>query len=305
MGFLTSLFGGGEDGISWWGAGFALIIVLVLIIAGLWALKLLFKASGSVARGRQRRLAVIDTLNVDAKRSLLLIRRDNVEHLLVIGGAQDVVVETGIATEVEAPIRTAPRKTPARREPAAHTESEAPERSRTAAASRLGLTGLLRRYNDPQTDNEPEVDTPEVSPLERLKNLGNPGGDRSGPALRHTGLLRPASNDDSDNDEQTNVEEPHIPAPSATDSVMNGQDHSDAGADASAEQEAAADDAETQSTATNSDGADEFAARSDDVTVASDEFAPEVTIDGDKREPQRDSDLDEDATEPPAPRTQH
>lgn len=305
MEILWSVFSGGEGGISWWGAGFALIIVLVLIIAGLWLLKLLFKASGSVTRGRQRRLAVIDTLNMDAKRNLVLIRRDDVEHLLVIGGAQDVVVETGISNAEAAPIRSASPKPSARQQAptavAVDTLDE-PERQRTAAASRLGLTGLLRRYNDPKPDQEPEVDIPEVSPLERLKNLGQPQTERTGPALRDTGLLRPASNDDEDDQfDQTTVEEPQIPIPSVDDSAMNGLDQTDAGAKASTEQEAAADNAE-------SDDADEFAAQTADITVESDEFAPEVSID-DKdskpKEPGFESDLDEDATEPPNPRTQH
>jgi hypothetical protein len=39
---------------------------------------------------------VIDTATVDGRRKLLIIRRDNVEHLLMIGGPTDVVVETNI-----------------------------------------------------------------------------------------------------------------------------------------------------------------------------------------------------------------
>ena len=33
---------------------------------------------------------------MDGKRKLLLVRRDDVEHLLIIGGPVDMVVETGI-----------------------------------------------------------------------------------------------------------------------------------------------------------------------------------------------------------------
>jgi hypothetical protein len=68
-------------------------------------------AAGAV-RGRQPRLAVIDAAPVDARRRLLLIRRDNVEHLIMIGGPTDVLIEPNIvrATAV-APAREA---TPAR-----------------------------------------------------------------------------------------------------------------------------------------------------------------------------------------------
>lgn len=45
------------------------------------------------ARPRQARLQVLDQVAVDARRRLVLIRRDNVEHLLLIGGPQDLVIE--------------------------------------------------------------------------------------------------------------------------------------------------------------------------------------------------------------------
>ncbi|MBV9969636.1 MAG: flagellar biosynthetic protein FliO, partial [Xanthobacteraceae bacterium] len=47
-------------------------------------------------RGRQPRLAVIDAASVDGRRRLVLVRRDNVEHLLLIGGPSDIVVEPNI-----------------------------------------------------------------------------------------------------------------------------------------------------------------------------------------------------------------
>jgi flagellar biogenesis protein FliO len=51
-------------------------------------------------RGRQPRLAVIEVAGVDPRRRLVLIRRDNVEHLLMIGGPTDVVVEPNILRAV-------------------------------------------------------------------------------------------------------------------------------------------------------------------------------------------------------------
>ena len=46
-------------------------------------------------RGRQPRLAVINAASVDGRR-LVLVRRDDVEHLLLIGGPTDVVIESNI-----------------------------------------------------------------------------------------------------------------------------------------------------------------------------------------------------------------
>lgn len=44
------------------------------------------------------RLAVVDHANVDGRRRLVLVRRDNIEHLIMTGGPVDVVIETGIPT---------------------------------------------------------------------------------------------------------------------------------------------------------------------------------------------------------------
>jgi hypothetical protein len=48
------------------------------------------------------RLAVIDAAAVDGRRRLVLVRRDNVEHLLMIGGPTDIVVEPNILRAVSA-----------------------------------------------------------------------------------------------------------------------------------------------------------------------------------------------------------
>lgn len=67
--------------------------------------------------GRERRLDVIDHANVDGKRRLLLVRRDNVEHLIMTGGPVDVVIETGIGAIAPSPATLA-RATTATAEPA-------------------------------------------------------------------------------------------------------------------------------------------------------------------------------------------
>lgn len=82
-------------------AKFAIAFLLVLGLIGVTALILKrfggnrMPLSGG-GRNRQPRLAVLDSAVVDSKRRLVLIRRDNAEHLLLIGGPSDVVVETNI-----------------------------------------------------------------------------------------------------------------------------------------------------------------------------------------------------------------
>jgi flagellar protein FliO/FliZ len=91
----------------------AFLIVLGLIGAIAWALRR-FGAGRfrDTARGRQPRLAVIDHASVDGRRRLILVRRDNVEHLLMIGGPTDVVVEPNIVRAVASP-RDVPGTRPA------------------------------------------------------------------------------------------------------------------------------------------------------------------------------------------------
>src|SRR5579863_7627394 len=76
----------------------AFLIVLGLIGATAWAVRRFGsgRLGGAGTRGRQPRLAVIDHASVDARRRLILVRRDNIEHLIMIGGPTDVVVESNI-----------------------------------------------------------------------------------------------------------------------------------------------------------------------------------------------------------------
>jgi flagellar protein FliO/FliZ len=75
----------------------AFLVVLALIGLTAWLVRRFGASSlGGTVRGRQPRLAVIDAASVDGRRRLVLIRRDNTEHLLMIGGPTDIVVETNI-----------------------------------------------------------------------------------------------------------------------------------------------------------------------------------------------------------------
>jgi hypothetical protein len=78
--------------------------VLSLLFAFLWALRRFGtgQLGGASTRGRQHRLSVLEWAKVDNRRFLCLVRRDNVEHLLIIGGPTDVVVEANIVRAVAA-----------------------------------------------------------------------------------------------------------------------------------------------------------------------------------------------------------
>ena len=93
---MEFLFGEGQYGLR-------ILIAVFLVLALIGFLAWLVRAfrserTGAASRrGRQPpRLAVIDAAAVDGRRRLVLIRRDNVEHLLMIGGPADIVVEPNI-----------------------------------------------------------------------------------------------------------------------------------------------------------------------------------------------------------------
>ncbi|WP_422377135.1 flagellar biosynthetic protein FliO [Roseibium sp.] len=74
----------------------ALAVVLLLFALFIFILKRLMGGQTSPNRNRQPRIAVMDSATIDARRRLVLVRRDNIEHLILIGGPSDVVVEQNI-----------------------------------------------------------------------------------------------------------------------------------------------------------------------------------------------------------------
>ncbi len=166
MQFLTALFGGSENTIL--NAAFALGLVLVLILFGLWAMKFFLSASSNMARGRNRRLTVVESVQIDARHKVTILRRDNVEHVIMTGGAQDVVLETGIVVEKVGIRRPAPAQ-PA----AAQVQPSAAEELR------------------------PQPPATARTPMELLREAGRPAAQRKAPQLRNTSLLRPPGRADT------------------------------------------------------------------------------------------------------------
>jgi flagellar protein FliO/FliZ len=76
----------------------AFVAVLALIGVAAWLVRRFAgnRLGANPNRGRMPRLAVIDAAAVDSRRRLVLVRRDNIEHLLMIGGPTDIVVEPNI-----------------------------------------------------------------------------------------------------------------------------------------------------------------------------------------------------------------
>src|SRR5947209_7062498 len=105
---FNTLFGEGQYALKML---FAFIVVFGLLALALWLVRRLSgeRLSNAGSRGRQPRLAVIDAATVDNRRRLVLVRRDNVEHLLMIGGPSDIVVEQNIVRAMPARDQVPPR----------------------------------------------------------------------------------------------------------------------------------------------------------------------------------------------------
>ncbi len=106
---------------------FALALVFVLALIALFALlarRLGLGGSSPAKRGRGRRLAISEILALDGKRKLVLVRRDDTEHLVILGPTSETVVENGIAAGeagFAAAAVAAGRREPQLRPPAAAT----------------------------------------------------------------------------------------------------------------------------------------------------------------------------------------
>ena len=76
----------------------ALTLVLALVgIAALAARR--YGLAGIVKGSASRRLAIVETLMIDPKHKLVLVRRDDREHLVMIGPDGGNVVESGLPAE--------------------------------------------------------------------------------------------------------------------------------------------------------------------------------------------------------------
>ena len=75
-------------------AAFAFVLGLMYLLS--FALKKFGAAGTGILSGSKRRLKIVEFLPLDAKRKLVLIRRDQKEHLFVLGPGGETLVEGNI-----------------------------------------------------------------------------------------------------------------------------------------------------------------------------------------------------------------
>ena len=139
---------------------FAFIAVLALIGVAAWVVRRYAnnRLGANTQRGRMPRLAVIDAAAVDGRRRLVLVRRDNVEHLLMIGGPSDIVVEPNIVRAIPNRDQMAPRpavgEQPPRIAPLPDT-AWSDEAAREAARSDARSTDASDHHAEPHMPEPP------------------------------------------------------------------------------------------------------------------------------------------------------
>jgi flagellar protein FliO/FliZ len=77
----------------------AFVFVISLMFALAWALKKSGVAGAVMTAPSRRRLRIVEFIQIDARRRLVLVRRDDKEHLLVLGHESELVVEAGIPAQ--------------------------------------------------------------------------------------------------------------------------------------------------------------------------------------------------------------
>lgn len=197
MNYLTNLFGPNAPLAATFIAAFAVVLVLIGLMA--WVFRLVRGRGlglGVGSRGRQPRLAVLDYADVDQRRKLVLIRRDNVEHLLLLGGPTDVVVETAIVRGVPVQASALRETAPEPVQPPVPMPVQEPQQPRmsmreTARQAAGEPTPALRPVN---LDNQPAAPAPRPEParIEPVRTPPRPvAPPRPEPAARPEPVARP------------------------------------------------------------------------------------------------------------------
>lgn len=177
----------------------ALVALVVVFIVIRVVRSMTFGTFVAGGRNRKTRLAVMDATPVDSQRRLVLVRRDDVEHLLLIGGPSDVVVERDIrlhgpvrrppgppeqtAAPLEAQQRPRPVEAPQQRRPVQATRTEprpqapppapiaaAPARPAPARPADPGMQPPRGNAPAPAAASAPPP-APRLKPIESEKSL--------------------------------------------------------------------------------------------------------------------------------------
>ena len=151
MQFMTALFVGPPETVLPLVAigGGILLFVIVLVWLGIVSIR----AARQPRALRSGRLRLVESVDVGDRRRLLIVRRDDVEHLILTGGPQDLLVESGLpAPQPEARPARAMRRpvAPAASEPAPPASESPVSHEMVERLNDLARPAPLRPRNAPQ-----------------------------------------------------------------------------------------------------------------------------------------------------------
>jgi hypothetical protein len=179
------------------------ILVFGLLALALWLVNLLRAQRFTNLTACE--LSVIDLVKVDSRRRLVLIRRGNVEHLLMIGGPTDIVVEPNIV-----------RRPAAARAPAVPRPASAGDTLPRAVPLGEGNTWPLRPEPAPRLEpvSRPEAPphTPRAAAAPSEEAALPPSRDRSANNDQLAGLAEELAREPSTTEREP-APQPHRPAP--------------------------------------------------------------------------------------------
>jgi flagellar biogenesis protein FliO len=142
----------GPDGMTLYTMSIIAGAVIVCLALLFWVMKrrghMIFMRGGN---NRQPRLAVLDAAAVDSRRRLVLVRRDNIEHLILIGGPSDIVVESGISRA------------------AAAAQAEKAKQASKAAAAKSAAATAAQPAPKPATEKRAASDPKQPQPTQATK----------------------------------------------------------------------------------------------------------------------------------------
>jgi hypothetical protein len=182
--WLVDLVGEGMAPVASFVLAAAIVVILVFVV--IWVAKRALGGQiGNRAKGRGPRLAVMDVTPIDPKRKLVLVRRDEVEHLILIGGQNDVVIEANIL-RVAAGTRTQRTEPSFRPDDAPAGERRAPAAPQRLAPASAAPQPARQPANGPARNGVPAAGNgvPAAgSPLARAVPRPPAAADDGGPAV--------------------------------------------------------------------------------------------------------------------------
>ncbi|WP_119256229.1 flagellar biosynthetic protein FliO [Shinella zoogloeoides] len=165
-----------ENGMKFAIAAAVVLLGLLCLALVLWIIR--GRPSSPFIRGgrnRTPRLAVLDAAAIDTRRRLVLVRRDDVEHLVMIGGPTDIVIESRIvsAAAEAAPAAEKPVEKALRAEPSPAVQEAIAKTAETPLAARSATAGVAAGTVPLAAERQPAALPEGVSAMSKVLYSGD------------------------------------------------------------------------------------------------------------------------------------